>query len=116
MRVQQQAQALRLRIDEAELATLLAGGVVENVTRWPDARIERQQLVLAARYGWQRDDGGWRMQLAEAGVRDLAARLPSRDGLAFELAVPGGVALRVLFDVDVRDSARRHRAQRNGGT
>jgi hypothetical protein len=35
--------------------------------------------------------------------------LPSRDGLSFELAVPAGDALRILFDVDVRDSVRRRR-------
>jgi hypothetical protein len=107
MRVQLQGQSLRLRIDEAELAELLAGGTVENVTRWPDGRNERQQLVLAAQYGWRRGDGNWRMELSDAAVRGLAARLPSRDGLSFELALPGEGVLEVLFDVDVRDSARR---------
>jgi hypothetical protein len=107
MRVQQQGQSLRLRIDEAELATLLAGGTVENATRWPDGRQERQRLALAAQPDWRRDDEGWRLELTDTAVRELAARLPSRDGLPFELAVPGGDALRVLFDVDVRDSARQ---------
>jgi hypothetical protein len=110
MRVQQQEQSLRLRIDEAELATLLAGGTVENATRWPDGRDEHQQLALAAQHAWRRDDGGWRMELADAAVRGLAARLPSREGLSFRLAVPGGGALQVLFDVDVRDSVRQRRA------
>jgi hypothetical protein len=109
MRVQQQEQSLRLRIDEAELAGLLAGGTVENATRWPDGRVERQRLALAAQPGWQRDGDGWRLALADAAVRELAARLPSRDGLSFELAVPAGDALRILFDVDVRDSVRRRR-------
>lgn len=107
MRVQLQEQALRLRIDEAELATLLAGGTVENITRWPDGRDERQQLALAAQHGWQRGDHGWRIGLADAAVRELAARLPSRDGLSFELVAPGGGALQILFDVDVRDSVRQ---------
>ncbi len=102
MRVQQQQQSLRLRIDEAELARLLAGEVVENATRWPDGRLERQQVVLAAAHGWQRADDGWRVALAGEDVRALAARLPSRDGLEFALA-----GLDLTFDVDVRDSARR---------
>lgn len=107
MRVQLQEQSLRLRIDEAELAALLAGGTVENTTRWPDGRDERQQLALAAQHGWERSGDGWRINLADAAVRELAARLPSRDGLSFELAVPGGGALQILFDVDVRDSVRQ---------
>jgi hypothetical protein len=114
MRVQQQGQALRLRVDEAELARLLAGGTVENATGWPDGRTECQRLTLAARHGWRRDGVGWRIELADAAVRELAAHLPSRDGLSFELAVPGGDALQVLFDVDVRDSARRRRAGQAG--
>ncbi|KRE89000.1 hypothetical protein ASG87_05455 [Frateuria sp. Soil773] len=114
MRVQQQGQALRLRIDEAELAALLAGGTVENVTRWPDGRDGRQQLALAAQHGWRRNDDGWRMELSDAAVRELAARLPSRAGLSFELAVSGGGALEVLFDVDVRDSVRQRRADKDG--
>jgi hypothetical protein len=107
MKVQQQGQTLRLRIDEAELAVLLAGGAVENATRWPDGRNENQQLRLATQHGWQRSGDGWRIELAEAAVRELAARLPSRDGLSFELTAPAGDALTVLFDVDVRDSVRQ---------
>ncbi|MEY2161213.1 hypothetical protein [Rhodanobacter sp. FW106-PBR-LB-2-11] len=117
MRVQLQGQALRLRIDEAELASLLAGGSVENATRWPDGRNEHQQLALAAQHGWRRGDDGWRMELADMAVRELAARLPSRDGLSFELAVSGGGTLEVLFDVDVRDSVRqRHLGKERGRT
>lgn len=114
MRVQQQQQSLRLRIDEAELAALLAGGTTGNETRWPDGHAERHQLVLAAQHGWQRSSDGWRVALVEADVRELAARLPSRDGLQFELVVPGGATLNVLFDVDVRDSVRQRRADREG--
>ena len=114
MRVQLQGQSLRLRIDEAELASLLAGGTVENAIRWPDGCDERQQLTLAAQHGWRRRDDGWRMELAEALVRELAARLPSRDGLSFALPTLGDDALDVLFDVDVRDSVRQRRVDREG--
>lgn len=102
MRVQQQGQALRLRIDEAELARLLAGEAVENITRWPDGRVEAQRVALADAAQWQRADDGWCVELPQDDVRALAARLPSRDGLAFALD-----GLDVTFDVDVRDSARR---------
>ena len=107
MRVQQREQSLRLRIDEAELARLLAGQEIRNETCWPDDRIERQRVTLADRLDWRRDDDGWRVALPEADVRALAARLPSRDGLSWDMPVPGGEALHILFDVDVRDSARK---------
>lgn len=115
MKVQLQEQALRLRIDQAELARLLAGHTVENAVRWPDGRSERQQLALATQHGWRRSDDGWRMDLAESAVRELAARLPSRDGLSFALTAPDGAVLEVLFDVDVRDSVRQRRAGKEGG-
>lgn len=107
MRVQLEAQTLRLRIDEAELAQLLAGGDAENRTLLPDGRQEIQQLRLAPKLGWLRDDAHWRIDLPGAEVRALSARLPSRDGLQFALPVAGGGVLQLLFDVDVRDSARK---------
>lgn len=112
MRVQQQGQSLRLRINEAELARLLAGETVQNETCWPDGQVERQQLVLAEHDDWHRHETGWRMALADADARDLALRLPSRDGLQRELPVPGGSTLCVLFDVDVRDSVRQRRSSK----
>lgn len=114
MKVQLQGQALRLRIDEAELARLLAGETLCNETHWPDGRAGTQRLALAAQHGWQREASGWRMELADAPVRDLAARLPSRDGLELELPAPDGAPpLQLRFDVDVRDSARRRLPPRN---
>ena len=107
MRVQLEAQTLRLRIDEAELAQLLAGGDAGNRTVLPDGRTEIQQIRLAAKLGWQRDDAHWRIELPEADVRALSARLPSRDGLQFDLPTANGGSLQLLFDVDVRDSARK---------
>jgi len=107
MRVQWEGQSLRLRIEEAELERLLAGHPIENRTVWPDGRIETQQLDLAARIGWLRKGDAWHIHLPESEVRALAGRLPSREGLEFSLATPDGGALQVLFDVDVRDSARK---------
>ncbi|GLQ46458.1 hypothetical protein GCM10007862_15090 [Dyella lipolytica] len=107
MRVQLEGQTLRLRIDEAELAQLLAGTAVENHTRLPDGRIEIQRLCLAARLSWQRNDAVWHIDIPESEVRALSARLPTREGLRFDLPTPHGEMLQVLFDVDVRDSARQ---------
>ncbi|GLQ96360.1 hypothetical protein [Dyella mobilis] len=106
MRVQLEGQTLRLRIDEAELAQLLAGGAAENRTRLPDGRTEIQQVRLGM-LGWQCEGDHWHIQLPDDEVRALSVRLPSRDGLQFSLPLPDGDELQLLFDVDVRDSARK---------
>jgi len=113
MRVQLEGQTLRLRVDEAELTQLLAGGVAENRTRLPDGRQEIQHVHLAHQLAWQREDAHWHIGLPDAEVRALSARLPSREGLHFELATPESGKLDILFDVDVRDSARK-RLHRSG--
>lgn len=107
MRVQQQGQALRVRIDESELARLLAGDTVTNTTRWPDGSLQVQRVILAEEAVWQHMADGWLVHVPATAVRDLATQLPSRDGLSFVL---GGLVL--SFDVDVRDSARRLREGR----
>ncbi|GGA14925.1 hypothetical protein [Dyella caseinilytica] len=107
MRVQLEGQTLRLRVDEAELALLLAGGVAENRTHLPDGRVEVQQVRLAAQLDWRRDEANWHIGLPEPEVRALSMRLPSRDGLSFDIPTPGDAPLQLLFDVDVRDSARK---------
>jgi hypothetical protein len=110
MRVQCQDQHLRVRIDEGELALLLAGGTVAGATAGGGAFRMRYALAVAEA-GLPRLDGeaaDWRLTLPAAPVRELAARLPSRDGLRFELpGADGGAPLELLFDVDVRDSTRR---------
>ena len=117
MKVQLEGQQWRIRIDEDELARLL---VREAVTLACDAA-GRFRLHAAVRlHGGsdatlEGDAAHWTPALPEAPVRDLAGRLPTRDGLTFELpgATPAA-AVQVRFDVDVRDSARRLKAARKG--
>ena len=115
MRVQLEGQTLRLRINEDELSRLLDGGSVDNRTDLPDGHIEIQQLSLAPRINWQREHTVWHISLPETDVRALSQRLPSRDGLQFSLSTPGGETLLILFDVDVRDSARKRLHKSSGG-
>lgn len=111
MRVQLQGQALRLRVDETELAQLLDGETLVNTTRWPDGTVSEQRLFLGSDDAWRRDDHGWRVMLDAAAVRELAARLPSREGLHDAIAVPDGAPLEIRFDVDVRDSVHKRRSR-----
>lgn len=112
MKLQLHAQTLRWRIDEAELSTLLDVGVVASCTRLPGIEFA-QQLALdegdAARL--EADPGGWYLRLPRAAVLAHAERLPCRDAQEFHVETGVGDALRVLFEVDVRDSVRMRRAR-----
>ena len=113
MKLQIEGQHLRVRIDEDELARLLAGDAIYAHTRFADAFAMRFELQLvdaeAAKLTGQAE--ACSIALPEAAVRDHAGRLPTRDGLRFVL--PGrstGDELTLLFDVDVRDSVKRRRS------
>jgi hypothetical protein len=115
MKLQFDGQQLRVRIDEDELAVLLRGDAVDAATHAGDAFALRLSLQLHAQPQARIDGSAQQCQLhlPEAAVRELAARLPTRDGLQF--ALPGATpasTLALLFDVDVRDSARRLKAAR----
>jgi hypothetical protein len=116
MKLQFEGQKLRLRIDEDELAGLLAGASVRAHTRVADAF----EMACTVRLSEASDAsiegavGDWFVHLPQALVSELAMRLPTRDSLSFEVAardVAGDLSLQ--FDVDVRDSARRLKASRN---
>jgi len=117
MKVQLDGQHLRLRIDEDELARLLAGEAIIALTNFAghfrvNATLRIDGRALPALEG---DAGDWRFILPENEVRALMARLPTRDGLVWTLS-SGSRALELRFDVDVRDSARRMRDRRESGS
>lgn len=112
MKLQIQSQHLRVRVDEDELAKLMAGGTLVDTTAFGQSFSMRYALRLVAQplaaLGGTSDR--WEISLPETEVRDHAARLPTREGLRF--ALPTGTdsdPLELLFDVDVRDSVRRRR-------
>ena len=108
MKLQIQAQHLRVRISEDDLAQLLAGQRLESITHFAHAFTMRYalRLVLGSDAVLSGQPQAWEIALPEQPVRQHAGRLPSRDGLRFELGT-GDQALTLLFDVDVRDSVRR---------
>ncbi len=108
MKIQIQQQSLRVRVDEQELACLLAGGTVENHTTLPGQGSWSQTLQLNAQAapGMSGTPSALQLTLPHAAVLALAQRLPSRDGLGWELAA-AGASLQLQFDVDVRDSVRQ---------
>jgi hypothetical protein len=115
VKLQFDGQQLRVRIDEDELAALLGGGEVFTATQASEAFALRCTLQLHAQEAARLDGPATQCQLhlPEGAVRDLAGRLPTRDGLQFSVPAHGqSEPLRLLFDVDVRDSARRLKAAR----
>jgi hypothetical protein len=116
MKLQIDGPHLRVRIDEDELARLLAGEAVRSSTQMAQAFVLSCELALqeAPEASLQGSADAWQIRLPADAVRELAGRLPSRDGLQFELpTAPQAAPLTLLFDVDVRDSARRMKAARS---
>lgn len=113
MKIQIQQQSVRIRVDEAELARLLAGEPVGNHTVLGDGLTWSQQLRLGTSQTPRLDGQGQhlRVLLPHAAVLEYSQRLPCREGLAFALAT-GSVPLQLQFDVDVRDSVRERGPRR----
>ncbi|KGI79121.1 DUF7009 family protein [Oleiagrimonas soli] len=108
MRVQLQAQSLRIRLQEDEFAQLRAGETVENRSALPHGHVAVQRVRAGedAQPDWRLDGDAWVLIVPRTMLDAYAERLPTRDGLSLRFDTPDGHALDVLFDVDVRDSAR----------
>lgn len=114
MKLQLQGQRMRLRLDEAELARLLAGEAIVNATELGQGARFCQSLSLhaATQPALQSTPGEWRVGLPDAAVRAYVQRLPCREALSFELDRGDGVSLWLHFEVDVRDSLQLRGARR----
>lgn len=112
MRVQLEDDTVRVRIDEDELGELLDDIALLGSTAFGTA--------FTMRYSIDATDGPactlsgnaheWRMGVPRRALRDLQSRLPSKDGLVFDIPGYDTVATTVRFDVDVKDSLRRRKA------
>ena len=116
MKLQIEGQRLRFRVDEAELARLLAGESVVDQTQLDESQILRRRIVLRdidmAHLAWGKDE--IHLDLPQDAVRTYATSLPRRDALSFTLGADiTATALAIDFEVDVRDSVRQ-RGPRKG--
>jgi hypothetical protein len=114
MKLQLENQHLRVRINEDELSDLLRGETVVALTWFADAFAHRATLRLdqVDKPGLGGKPEDWLLTLPDRDVRELSARLPTREGLHYQLPGSKGGELELLFDVDVRDSTRRRHATR----
>ena len=117
MKLQLQGQRMRLRLDEAELARLLAGEAIVNATDLSAGLRFSQSLRLHAdlQPTLQATPNEWQVGLPEAAVRAYVQRLPCREALEFALACDGNAVLALHFEVDVRDSLQLRGARRRSG-
>ncbi|KGM52295.1 hypothetical protein N792_04065 [Lysobacter concretionis Ko07 = DSM 16239] len=118
MKLQVQAQTLRFRIDEAELAVLLAEGQAGSRTVLPQGAAFELVIKLDASAAPTLDvaPGVWRLVLPRDAVVAYVDTLPCREGLAFELPLEAGdQRLTLAFEVDVRDSVRARGVIRRSG-
>ncbi|WP_250633387.1 hypothetical protein [Pinirhizobacter soli] len=104
MRIQLQEQSLRLRVDEDEFKALLEGSVLDAATAVGRAFRLAFRLAPGDVAAIDGTATACTITLPRQDIAALASRLPSRDGLSFDID-----GLAVLFDVDVRDSVRRRR-------
>lgn len=108
MKIQIQCQSLRIRLDESELTRLLAGQNVENHTILAGQGTWSQTVQLHAHSMVQLAGSpqALMISLPQAPVMALSARLPSREGLSWEVA-GAGQTLQLHLEVDIRDSVRQ---------
>lgn len=112
MKLTLRPEALRVRVDEAELARLLAGECLRVACHHGEQPLLALAVTLAATTTLAPAAGGWQLQLDRGAVTQYGTGLPRRDAL--ELPLDGGPALE--FDVDVRDSVRvRRRREASAG-
>lgn len=111
MRVQLENDTIRVRIDEDELAELLGDVALLGSTAFGRAFTMRYAIDAtdAAHCALEGDAHEWRLAVPRAQLLALKARLPSKDGLVFDIPGHDTVATMVLFDVDVKDSLKRRR-------
>lgn len=115
MKIQIEGQQVRFRIDEDELATLLAGQSVDNLSRLPSGQgtrlIRHSVRLTGGQAACDCATDHWQLLVPRAALEDHVRRLPSREGMHFSFDAGAGHAahgaLQVTFDIDVRDSARK---------
>jgi len=111
MRVQLENDTIRVRIDEDELSELLQDVALLGSTAFGTVFTMRYAVdaTEAVVCGLSGNAHEWRMEVPRLALEDLQSRLPSKDGLVFDIPGYDTVATTVRFDVDVKDSLRRRR-------
>lgn len=102
MKVQFTPDSMRIRVDQAEFGRLRAGAalVLELPGAW------RVEVAIGEPIALRHDGDRLTVALPAGALEELAARLPSRDGIGARVEVAGH-ALDLAFEVDLRDGRPR---------
>lgn len=107
MKMQVREQSIRLRLSEADLATLLADGQCSDSTALPGALWKRTLRLLDTDAGISRDGDEWCFSVPRLAFQAFASQRPRRDGYVTIIADGTARAIELSIEVDVRDS-RKH--------
>jgi hypothetical protein len=113
VKLQVQAQSLRVRVTEAELQHLLSGSPLRLDLGFDGNELLAMEVAAGPETSFAAG-AAWRLALSEVDLRAYAGTLPRRDALVAVLTGSGGEPLRLEFEVDVRDSVKV-RGPRKGG-
>jgi hypothetical protein len=105
MKAQWQDDALRLRVDEGELARLLAGERLRLQARLHGRPLFALELRVGEALAFSAGEC-WQCVLPSSALHDYAATLPRRDPLLLRPDAEDAGSLRLDFEVDVRDSRK----------
>lgn len=114
MKVQSAGQHLRVRVDETDLARLLAQGELDDATRFGPDTLQHRRVALVDD-GAPRLDyaaGSWRLCLPRGAVERFVTSRPRRDALELQLWADTGAPLTIAFEVDIRRGHGKGRASR----
>ena len=110
MKITIRQQSLCVRVDEAELALLLAGERIGITCRHGRQALLCMDITLGGDTTLTTGASeGWHLQIHDEAILAYASGLPRRDALV--VGLPDGPPLE--FEVDVRDSARLRRRRGN---
>ena len=109
MNIKFSANHIRCRVSRADLDRLLSGRALALEVPLPRHHTFRINVWPGAMGGWQleSDPTGIWITIPKVQLQGLAESLPSKEGLEQCFDVPAGGTLRVSFEVDVKDRARR---------
>ena len=107
MKLQVQAQSVRVRLSEDELGALLTEGRCGDLTSLGTlVRWQREVILVPFVVGGLAIEGGtWSLHVPRAAFEAFAGQRPRRDGFL----LPGNycAGLNITIEVDVRDSRKR---------
>lgn len=114
MKVQSAGQHLRVRVDETDLARLLAQGELDDTTQFGPDTLQHRRLALVDSDAPRLDyaAGSWRLCLPRDAVERFVTSRPRRDALELQLWADTGAPLAVAFEVDIRRTSRSEQARR----